>query len=104
MTTTRNGLQRFAFDLHVHTPASNDWRDGEITAVDLVDQALSIGLDGIALTDHATGGWVDDVKTAASGTDLVIFPAVELNDLATKASISWCSSMSTSHRPTSTAS
>jgi len=82
MVMMRKGLQRFAFDLHVHTPASNDWRDGEITAAELVDHALSIGLDGIALTDHATGGWVDDVKAAASATDLVIFPAVELNDLA----------------------
>lgn len=82
MPTTRKGLQRFAFDLHVHTPASSDWRDGEVNASDIVDQALSIGLNGIALTDHATGGWVDEVKNAASGTELLIFPAVELNDLA----------------------
>lgn len=82
MVKDRLGLHRVAFDLHVHTPASHDWRGDAIAPSDLVEQALSVGLDGLAITDHATGGWIDDVKEAADGRGLVVFPGVELNNLA----------------------
>jgi hypothetical protein len=82
VTTKREGLERVALDLHVHTPGSGDWRDGEISAQQLVEQAIAVGLDGIAITDHGTGDWIDDVKAAAAGTPLVVFPGVELNNLA----------------------
>lgn len=48
----------------------------------IVEQALAVGLNGIAVTDHQTGEWVDRVKEAAEGTDLVVFPGVEVNNLA----------------------
>lgn len=76
------GLHRFTLDLHVHSPASRDWRGGEIAAADLVQTALDKGLDGIAVTDHDTGAWLDDVKRAAAGTSLTIFPGLELSNLA----------------------
>jgi PHP family Zn ribbon phosphoesterase len=71
-----------ALDLHVHTPASNDWRGPQITADQLVERAIALGLDGIAITDHASGAWVDTVKEAAIGTALAVFPGVEVNDIA----------------------
>jgi ABC-type lipoprotein export system ATPase subunit len=82
MSAIRSGLERVAFDLHVHTPASEDWRGGEIAPEDIVEHALSVGLSGIALTDHGSGAWVDTVKAAAANTDLVVFPGVELSNLA----------------------
>jgi len=43
---------------------------------------VDAGLAGVAVTDHQTGEWIDDVKEAAKSTDLVIFPGVEVNNLA----------------------
>jgi ABC-type lipoprotein export system ATPase subunit len=78
----RKGLERVALDLHVHTPASNDWRGGEITPDDLVARALEQGLDGIAITDHESGDWNDKVREAAKGRELAVIPGVEVSNLA----------------------
>lgn len=78
----RPGLERVALDLHVHTPASKDWRDSTPTAEEFVHHAISRGLQGVAITDHTTGAWVDQLSAAAKGTGLTIFPGVELNNLA----------------------
>ena len=39
-------------DLHLHTPASNDYQDPEISYLDILRQAEIRGLDIIAFTDH----------------------------------------------------
>ena len=80
----RKGLERIALDLHVHTPASgSDWQGGQIQPSDLVEKALAVGLDGVAITDHSTGQWVDEVKEAAKGTRLLVIPAERENPGAT---------------------
>ncbi len=76
--TNTNGLKFEKFDLHVHTPASNDHKNKSITAEDIVAASTNKGLAGIAITDHQTGAWVDSIKKAAEKTDLSIFPGVEL--------------------------
>jgi len=77
--TNTIGLKFKKFDLHIHTPAlSEDYKDIKATAEDIVNQAISKGLAGIAITDHQTGIWIDGVKKAAKGKDLVVFPGVEL--------------------------
>lgn len=78
----RAGLERVALDLHVHSPASHDWRDGGVSAADLVARALDQGLDGIAITDHESGQFIDQLRAAAEGSGLTIIPGVELNNLA----------------------
>ena len=78
----RDGLERVALDLHVHSPASRDWRDGDVSADDLVRQARDQGLDGIAITDHESGQFIDQLRAAAESTGLTIIPGVELNNLA----------------------
>lgn len=72
------GLKFKKFDLHVHTPASEDYKNKQATADDIVSQAISKGLAGIAITDHQTGEWINKVKEAAKGKNLVVFPGVEL--------------------------
>jgi ABC-type multidrug transport system ATPase subunit len=72
------GLKFEKFDLHVHTPASSDFAEREVTAEQIVGQALSKGLRGIAITDHNTGAFIDDVQAAAKGRNLVVFPGVEI--------------------------
>lgn len=41
-------------DLHLHTPASSDYQNPEITFLDILKQAKSKNLDIIAFTDHNT--------------------------------------------------
>lgn len=77
------GLVFRKLDLHVHTPASECYHHKH-TAVDIVQTALERGLDAIAITDHNTAGWVDEIKTAAErieqeGKHLVVFPGVEIS-------------------------
>lgn len=76
------GLERVALDLHVHSPESRDWRDRHASAEDLVRRALDQGLDGLAITDHESGQFIDALRAAAEGTGLTIIPGVELNNLA----------------------
>jgi len=71
------GLKFNKFDLHVHTPASDDYSDKSVKPDDIVVEARKKGLAGIAITDHLTGEWIDSVKEAA-GEDLIVFPGVEL--------------------------
>lgn len=67
-----------AMDLHVHTPASPCFYDKEKSGSDIVRAALDAKLEAIAITDHNTGAWIDDVKLAVGDTGLVIFPGVEI--------------------------
>ena len=41
-------------DLHLHTPASEDWRDPGVTFLDWLRAAEAKGLDIVAMTDHNT--------------------------------------------------
>ena len=76
-----SGAQWVKADLHVHTPASADideqWKDA--TPQDVVRIAIDNGLALIAITDHNTAGWCDRVREAADGTDLAVFPGVEIS-------------------------
>lgn len=65
-------------DFHLHTPASNCFRDRTVTAEQWVDKCLDQHLDCVAVTDHNTGAWVDKIKEAAQDKRLVVFPGVEL--------------------------
>jgi ABC-type cobalamin/Fe3+-siderophores transport system ATPase subunit len=71
------GLSFKKLDLHIHTPASKCFQ-GNCTPDQIVEVALGNGLDGIAITDHNSGEWVDLVKLAAKNKPLVIFPGVEI--------------------------
>jgi len=72
------GLSYKKLDLHVHTPASKCF-SGNCTPKDIVQKALEAGLDGIAITDHNTAQWIDQVKAAATNTPLVVFPGAEIS-------------------------
>ena len=76
-----SGAEWLKADLHVHTPASDDmgeeWK--EATPKDVVDIAIDKGLDVIAITDHNTAAWCDQVRDAASGSKLTVLPGVELS-------------------------
>lgn len=71
-------------DLHLHTPASNCFRDKKVSAEQWVQAALDCQLDCVAVTDHNTGAWIDLIKKAAEGKPLVVYPGVEITCDTTK--------------------
>jgi predicted ATP-dependent endonuclease of OLD family len=73
------GLRWRKLDLHVHTPASRDYTGPPINAEDFVRIALSKGVEGIGITDHNTGGWIEKIQEAAKPTSLAVFPGVEIS-------------------------
>jgi len=72
------GLKFKKFDLHIHTPASEDYVDKDATPKDIVNTALDRGLAGIAITDHQTEKWIDRIQATSEETNLVVFPGAEL--------------------------
>ena len=50
----RTHMNWCTIDLHLHTPASVDYQQPEVTPLDLLTQAEARGLDMIAFTDHNT--------------------------------------------------
>jgi len=53
---TRNKPRRrwYLMDLHLHTPASEDWRDPGVSFLDWLQAAEAKDLDIVAMTDHNT--------------------------------------------------
>jgi PHP family Zn ribbon phosphoesterase len=47
-------MQWYTMDLHLHTPASIDYQQPDVTMLDILRQAEARGLDIIAITDHNT--------------------------------------------------
>jgi len=73
-----SGAKFYKADFHIHTPKSSDYKDKTIKANEIVSEALSKGLDIIAITDHNSAEWVDVVRSAAKGANLAVFPGVEI--------------------------
>lgn len=66
-------------DLHIHTPASSDFRDRSASASAIVQAALDAGLELIAITDHNSAEMLLEVRKAAQRTALVVLPGVEIS-------------------------
>ena len=49
-----DGLRWFKLDLHIHTPASSDYRDPGVSYLDILKKAERENLDLIAFADHNT--------------------------------------------------
>lgn len=90
------GSRWWKFDFHTHTPASLDthpWQDAKGTANEITPekwllQYMAARVDCVAVTDHNTGSWIDDLKRAYAGLEqsgsvgfrpLTIFPGVEIS-------------------------
>lgn len=62
------------YDLHMHSLYS----DGSFTPTKLVEHAVEIGLDGIALTDHDSVDGIPEAVNAARDKKLRFIPGVEI--------------------------
>jgi len=77
--TASVGSKYYAIDFHVHTTASEDYKQKDATPLDIVNAALSANLDAIVITDHNTINGIDAVRDAAKDTNLTVFPGFEVN-------------------------
>ncbi len=50
----RASSQWYSMDMHIHTPASSDYQQPEVSFIDLLQRAEARGLDIVAFTDHNT--------------------------------------------------
>ena len=64
-----------AFDLHTHSRSS----DGLLTPLQLVARAKTVGLAGLALTDHDTVDGIPQFLQAGKKLGLLCLPGVELS-------------------------
>ncbi len=88
------GARWWKFDFHTHTPASRDtyWHgrigeQDELSPEKWLLKFMEAGIDCVAITDHNTGEWIDELKAAyrrleASQPEgfrtLYLFPGVEI--------------------------
>lgn len=79
MSTNWNwpGARWWKCDFHVHSPGSYDFTD-KVTANDWVASAQAGGLEAVAVTDHNTGAFINEIQNAAvaSANPLIVFPGV----------------------------
>lgn len=62
-------------DLHAHTTAS----DGDDHPAELIQHALTAGIDVLALTDHDTMSGLGHAAEAVTGSGMVLLPGIELS-------------------------
>ncbi|MPQ22864.1 TrlF family AAA-like ATPase [Carnobacterium divergens] len=72
------GNRWYKCDLHLHSTASECFRDKSVTAEQWITECKEKGLDCVALTDHNTGANINEYKEVAEKNNIVLFPGVEL--------------------------
>lgn len=70
-------MRTYRAEMHVHTVLS-PCAEVEMIPPLIVAQALELGLDLIAITDHNASANVTAVQQAAAGSDLVVLPGMEV--------------------------
>ena len=89
------GARWWKFDLHTHSPVSRDsyWHrrqgcDDRLTAGQWLQSFMDAGIDCVAITDHNSGAWLDELKAAyetmrntglMTFRELHLFPGVEIS-------------------------
>ena len=90
-----SGARWWKCDLHTHTPASADYGNGSsratcrnISATDWLLDYMRAGIDCVAVTDHNSGAWIDELKKAQDDLNLArpngyrpihVLPGVEIS-------------------------
>ncbi|OPY59226.1 MAG: hypothetical protein A4E55_00305 [Pelotomaculum sp. PtaU1.Bin035] len=89
------GAKWWKFDFHTHTPASDDYGNGPLqealkkrSPCEWLLDFMRNEIDCVAVTDHNSGGWVDQLKNELTKMEqekiegfrpLYIFPRVEIS-------------------------
>lgn len=78
MSNEYRGNRWYKCDLHLHTPASECFEDKSITPQQFIDVVIKNGINCIAITDHNTAEWIDNIRDIAKKKDIIVFPGVEV--------------------------
>jgi predicted metal-dependent phosphoesterase TrpH/ABC-type lipoprotein export system ATPase subunit len=88
-TPSYPGSRWWKFDFHNHTPASLDYLgDKQITPEQWLRDYQSAGVQCVVVTDHNTGSWIDELKSALAALkqqepdawgEFTLFPGMELS-------------------------
>ena len=89
------GARWWKFDFHTHTPASNDFLKGcsqeekkQVTPEVWLRKFMEKEIDCVAITDHNSGKWIDELKSALDKIktelpewyrSIYLFPGVEIS-------------------------
>lgn len=74
---TAGGAQFVKADLHFHTPGSYDYED-EVSAEELIEAFEAEDLELVAVTDHNTTGFYEELEEAAADSPVTVLPGVEI--------------------------
>ncbi|HMV45671.1 MAG TPA: AAA family ATPase [Leptospiraceae bacterium] len=77
--SNNTGSKLYSIDFHVHTPASQDYKDKNISAADIISRAVEVGIDALVIVDHNTCAWIDILRQSAENKGITIFPGFEVN-------------------------
>ncbi len=81
------GARWWKFDFHTHTPVSHDFKDN-VEPECWLKAFMAQEIDCVAITDHNSGDWIDDLKQALNHIEktnpewyrpLYLFPGVEIS-------------------------
>ena len=73
------GCVFFKADLHVHTPASKDYKSPAVRGAEIIKQAISQNIQILGVTDHNSVEYCEEVILASKNTKVTVFPGFEVN-------------------------
>ena len=81
-----NGAKFYWADLHIHTPKWHDFslpagisRDKKAEVAKLyIEKTKKEGIHILAITEHNDVEWIDPIREAAKGAEIIIFPGFEI--------------------------
>ncbi|MBS6005868.1 MAG: PHP domain-containing protein [Clostridium baratii] len=72
------GNRWYKCDFHLHTPASQCFANRDVTPEEFIDKAIEENLDCIAITDHNSCEWIEEIRRVSKDKNIVVFPGVEI--------------------------
>ncbi|WP_122088733.1 TrlF family AAA-like ATPase [Halalkalicoccus subterraneus] len=75
---TPGGARFIKADLHIHTPESYDYQDDEAEPSDLIERFVEENIELVAITDHNTDGYYEELVEAAEAEPVTVLPGVEI--------------------------
>lgn len=65
-------------DLHLHTSASQCYKNKNVSVEDILNEAINQKLDIVAITDHNDISNIEEAREYAKGKNISVFPGIEI--------------------------
>ncbi|KKT58104.1 MAG: hypothetical protein UW51_C0006G0191 [Candidatus Amesbacteria bacterium GW2011_GWA1_44_24] len=77
INNTITGSAWIKCDLHIHSPASYDYKDNSVTSQQIVDKLKKEKLELASITDHWSVGNIEEIRNLAKQGGITILPGFE---------------------------